>query len=362
MLYHFLYPLHRISIIFNLFRYITFRAAYAAALSIILVLLFGPWFIKKIKKLALGEKIYEELPERHKREKKGIPSMGGVLILFSMVISILLFADLTNRNVLLSLFVIISLGILGFWDDYMKIKRNNKGLAKRWKFLGQFLVAGVVAVILYLFPEQPSLRSSTNFLFFKNLIVDMGIFYIPFVIFVIVGSANAVNFADGLDGLATGLLVIVAGAFTALSYVTGHAKIADYLNIIYISSAGELAIVNAAALGAGLGFLWYNSYPATIFMGDTGSLPLGGLLGLTAVLIKHEILLGIAGGVFVMEVISVIIQIVGYRCFNKKRVFKMAPLHHHFELKGWKEPKIVVRFWIIGILFALIALSTLKIR
>lgn len=362
MLYLLLYPLRRVSIIFNLFRYITFRAAYGAALSIILVLVLGPFVIRKIKKLALGEKIYEELPERHKKEKTGIPSMGGILIILSMLLSILLFADITNRNVLLSIFVIISLGIIGFLDDYLKIKKNNKGLAKRWKFLGQFIVAGMVALFLYFYPEDPSIKTSTNLLFFKNMVIDFGILYIFFVMFVIIGAANAVNFADGLDGLATGLLVIVIGAFSALSYVTGHAKIADYLRIIHIPSAGELAVVTASAVGAGLGFLWYNAYPASIFMGDTGALPLGGLVGLVAVLVKHEILLAIAGGVFVLEVLSVIIQVIGYRFFKKKRVFRMAPLHHHFELIGWKEPKIVVRFWIIGILFALIALSTLKIR
>lgn len=361
MFYHFLYPLHEVHIIFNLFRYITFRGASAAALSIIISLIVGSWVIRKIKEIGGEERIYEELPERHHKEKKGIPTMGGLIILFSMLVSIILFADLTSRNVLLSIFIILGLGLLGFYDDLVK-KRNGKGLLKRWKFLGQLIVTLPVVSILFFFPENPEIKSSTNFLFFKNFVINLGIFYIPFAAFVMLGAINAVNFADGLDGLAVGLLMLVGGTFVVLSYVSGHITLSNYLDILYVAKAGELAVVNAALVGACLGFMWYNAHPATVFMGDTGALPLGGLIGFTAVFTKHEILLAIAGGMFVVEVFSVIIQIIGFRFFKKKRVFRMAPLHHHFELKNWAEPKIVIRFWIIGILFALIALSTLKIR
>lgn len=360
MLYHLLYPLKEYFGPFNLFHYITFRAAYAAVISLLLCLFLGPWFIKKMRKKSLGERIREEVPDRHRR-KKGTPTMGGMLILFSVVVPILLLGDFTNRYMHLSLLTLVWLGLLGFWDDYRKI-RGRKGLSKRTKLLWQIGLGLIVGSVLYFLPVDPYYKSKTNLLLFKNFLLDFGMFYMPFSILVITASTNAVNFADGLDGLAVGLLGIALGAYAVFSYVAGHIKIAGYLNVIYAPGAGELTVVCAAALGAILGFLWFNSYPASIFMGDTGSLSLGGLVGVVALIAKQEILLIIVGGVFVLEAISVIIQVIGYHGANHKRIFKMAPLHHHFELSGWSEPKIVVRFWILAMLFVFLALSTLKIR
>jgi len=346
----------------NLFRYITFRAALAAGFAILILMLFGRPVVRRIKKLALGEEIYEELPERHKK-KAGTPSMGGILIVSAVIFSLLLFADLANPYVLLSLAVLVFMGGLGFLDDYVKLRRHKRGITKRWKFLAQAVVALGVSVYLYLFPESEALRGATNVLFFKNFVIQMGVFYILFTGFVMVAAGNAVNFADGLDGLAIGLLAIVAGAYAVLAYAAGNMKMAEYLDILYVARAGEMAIVTAAVVGAGLGFLWFNSHPASIFMGDTGALPLGALMGFTAVVVKQEILLVIIGGVFVLEVVSVILQVIWFHASKgKRRLFKMAPLHHHFELKGWAESKIVVRFWIWGILFALAGLATLKVR
>jgi len=360
MLYHLLYPLRDYFGPFNLFHYITFRAAYAAIISLLLSLFLGPPFIRRMRKRALGERIREEVPERHKR-KEGTPTMGGLLIIFSIVVSILLLGDLTNRYVHLSLLTLLWLGLLGFLDDYKKTK-YQKGLSKRTKFLFQILLGLLIGSILYLSPLDPGYKSKTNLLLFKNFLLDFGVFYIPFSVLVITATTNAVNLADGLDGLAIGLLGTALGAYAVLSYVAGHIKIADYLNVIYVPGAGELTVVCAAALGASLGFLWFNAYPASIFMGDTGALSLGGLIGVVALMVKQEILLIIVGGVFVLEAFSVIIQVIGYHGANHKRIFKMAPLHHHFELSGWQEPKIVVRFWILALLFAFLALSTLKIR
>ncbi|MBA7595303.1 Phospho-N-acetylmuramoyl-pentapeptide-transferase [subsurface metagenome] len=346
----------------NLLRYITFRAALAAGFSILLIMLFGRPVVRIIKRLALGEEIYEELPDRHKR-KAGTPSMGGILIVAAIAISLILFADITNPYVLLSLVILGGMGILGFLDDYIKLRGHKRGIRKRWKFLAQAALALGVSLYLYFFPETDALRSTTNVLFLKNYVIQLGVFYVLLSGFVIVGAGNAVNFADGLDGLAIGLLAIVAGAYAMLAYVAGNVKIADYLNILYVAKAGEMAVVSAAVVGAGLGFLWFNTHPASIFMGDTGALPLGALMGFIAVVVKQEILLGIIGGVFVLEVISVILQIIWFHASRgRKRLFKMAPLHHHFELKGWPESKIVVRFWIWGILFALAGLATLKVR
>lgn len=346
----------------NLLRYITFRAALTAGFAILILMLFGRPVVRKIKKLALGEEIYEELPDTH-RKKAGTPSMGGVLIVAAIVISLLLFANLTNPYVLCSLVILVGMGILGFADDYIKLKEHKRGISKRWKFLAQAALALGVSLYLYFFPESDALRSSTNVLFLKNYVIQMGIFYIVLTSFVIVGTGNAVNFTDGLDGLAIGLLAIVAGAYAVLAYAAGNVKIADYLNILYVAKAGEMAVVSAAVVGAGLGFLWFNAHPASIFMGDTGALPLGALMGFTAVVVKQEILLAIIGGVFVLEVVSVILQVIWFHSSRgRKRLFRMAPLHHHFELKGWPESKIVVRFWIWGILFALAGLATLKVR
>lgn len=345
----------------NLFRYITFRAAIAAGFAILILMIFGRPMVRLIKRFALGERIYEELA--HHENKKGTPSMGGILILGAIILSLLLFADLTNPYVLLSLLLLVGMGALGFADDYIKLRKKRRGIKKRWKFTGQAVLALGISLYLYFFPESDALRSATNVLFLKNYVIQLGVFYVLLSGLAIVASGNAVNFADGLDGLAIGLLAIVAAAYAVLAYTGGHAKISDYLNILFIPRAGEMAVVCATVVGAGLGFLWFNSHPASIFMGDTGALPLGALMGFAAVVVKQEILLVIIGGVFVLEVVSVILQIIWFHASGgQKRLFRMTPLHHHFELKGWPEPKIVVRFWIWGILFALAGLATLKVR
>lgn len=346
----------------NLFTYITFRAALAAGFAILILVIFGRPFVRKIKRMSVEEEIYEELPDTHKK-KAGTPTMGGILIVIAIVISILLFADITNHYVFLSVVILVGMGLLGFGDDYIKLRKKKRGMKKRWKFLAQAVLAMVVCAYLYFFPEDPTLRSATNVLFLKNYVIQMGIFYIFFTSFIIVGAGNSVNFADGLDGLAIGLLAIAAGAFAVLAYVAGNVRIAEYLNVLYIAKAGEMAVVCATVVGAGLGFLWFNANPASIFMGDTGSLSLGALIGFIAVAVKQEILLAIIGGVFVLEMLSVILQIIWFRASKgKKRLFKRAPLHHHFELMGWVEQKIVVRFWIWGILCAVAGLATLKVR
>jgi phospho-N-acetylmuramoyl-pentapeptide-transferase len=361
MLYHLLYPLRDLFGPFNLFRYITFRAAYAAALAIVLVIGLGPWFTRRLKKAGIVAKIRDEVPGRHKG-KTGTPMMGGVLILFSLIVSTLLFADLTNRYIQLGLGGLLGLGALGAWDDYLKFKGRPRGLSIGTKLAGQIGLGLVIGSILYFLPLEPSYRTQTNLLLFKNFLLNLGVGYIPFVVLVVVGTSNAVNLTDGLDGLSVGILGICLAAYAALSYLAGHIKFADYLDILYVRGAGELTVLCAAALGACLGFLWFNSYPATIFMGDTGALALGGLVGIAAVICKHELLLLLVGGVFVIEALSVLAQIVYFHSTNHRRLLRMAPLHHHFELSGWPEPKIVVRFWILGILFALLALSSLKIR
>lgn len=362
MLYNLLYPLKDHFGALNLLRYITFRATYAGALSLFICLFLGPWFIKKVKQLALGQNIRDEVPKQH-QSKAGIPTMGGILIIAAIVISTILFTDLTNRHIQLGLFVIISFGILGYFDDYVKVRLNKpRGLNKRTKLISQIIFALLVGIILYFYPVNPELKTITNFIFFKNIQIDFRIFYIPFVVLVIILTSNAVNLADGLDGLATGLLGISAGSYAILSYVAGNAKLAGYLNILFVPGSGEMTIFCFALLGACLGFLWFNTFPAQIMMGDTGSLPLGALIGFFAVVIKQEFLLVFVGGVFVIEAITVLLQVIYFHITRGKRIFRMAPLHHHFELCGWQEPKIVVRFWIIGILLAMLAVSTLKIR
>lgn len=362
MLYYLLYPLHDYFSPLNLFRYITFRAAYAAAASILICVLAGPWVIKKIKQLQLGQRIRTEVPERH-QAKSGTPSMGGILILISIVVSVLLFADLANPYIYLGLLTIVWLGALGFWDDWVKIrKKRPRGISVGTKLVAQAVLALAIGLYLYLLPQDPQHKSVTNLLLFKNILMNFGIFYIPMVMLVIVGTSNAVNLTDGLDGLAIGLLAAAAAAYAALAYVAGNIKIADYLNVYYVRAAGELTVLCAATFGASIGFLWFNSHPASIFMGDVGALPLGGLIGLVAILIKQELLLILVGGVFVIEGGSVLLQVIYFRATGGKRLFKMAPLHHHFELIGWSESKIVVRFWILSFFFVLLALSSLKIR
>jgi phospho-N-acetylmuramoyl-pentapeptide-transferase len=361
MLYHLLLPLGKSFIIFNLFRYITFRAAAATVTALLISLIFGPMIIRTLKKKQVTEKIREEGPATHK-VKEGTPTMGGIIILISVVIPTLLWADLTNSYTQLILLVTIWMGLIGFMDDYLKvIKHQPKGMVGKKKLAGQVALGLTLGLLLRLFPPSKNFGTASDILFFKNYLVDFGIFYIPLVILVITGSSNAVNLTDGLDGLAIGLVGLCAFAFAGLCYMTGRIDFTRYLSIIYLDGAGELAIYCGAVVGAALGFLWFNSYPAQVFMGDTGALALGGAFGAIAILIKKEMLLLIVGGVFVAEALSVIIQVFVFQTW-KKRVFKMAPLHHHFELSGWKEPQVVVRFWIVGAILALLTLSTLKIR
>jgi phospho-N-acetylmuramoyl-pentapeptide-transferase len=321
-------------------------------------LVFGPWVVRKLKEMQVGQPIREDGPTSHFK-KAGTPTMGGVLIIGSMTISTLLWADLTNSYIILLLIVMLTYAAIGFIDDYRKqVKGNSKGLPGRYKLFWQIIVGILVGSILYLTPNySPELSVP----FFKNVTPNLGWLYIPFAIFVIVGASNAVNLTDGLDGLAIGPVVVVAVTYLLFSYFTGNVKIADYLLISHVPGTGELSIFCGTMIGAGIGFLWYNSYPAEIFMGDVGALPLGGCIGTVAVATKHELLLVIVGGLFVIETLSVIFQ-VGFFKLKQRRIFKMAPLHHHFELLGWPEPKIIVRFWIISIILALIAISTLKIR
>jgi phospho-N-acetylmuramoyl-pentapeptide-transferase len=364
MLYNLLYPLHTTVGPLNVFRYISFRAAICGAFCLVICLFLGPAVIRGIKHLRLGQRIREEVPERH-QSKEGTPTMGGLLIVGSMLLGIALFADLSNHYIWLAIIALVWLGTLGLVDDFVKVRRGRpRGLNKRTKLIVQFALALGIAVIVYYLPADPALRTRTNLLFFKNAQLDFHTpwLYIPFVALVIVAASNAVNLTDGLDGMAGGLLGISGAAYAAFAYIAGHYKLARYLDVMFVPRAGELAIVCLALTGACLGFLWYNAHPAQVFMGDTGSLPLGGLLGVVAVLAKQELLLLLVGGVFLIEEVSVALQVLVFRLFKGKRLFRMAPIHHHFELAGWAETKIVTRFWILGILFAMTALATLKIR
>ncbi len=358
MFYHLLYPLHTTISFFNVFRYITFRTIYAAVTALVICFLIGQKVIDLLKKHQLGQQIRLDGPKSH-FDKSGTPTLGGVMILLAVLVSTLLWADLTNRYVWLVILATIGFGLIGFWDDYLKcVKKNSEGLQPRWKLGLQVLVAVGAAMILY---QSPAYSTVLSVPFFKNFRPDLGMLYIPFAIFVIVGTSNAVNLTDGLDGLAIGPITVAAVSYLIVTYVTGHHIFSDYLQIPYIEGAGELSVFLGAMVGASLGFLWFNTYPATVFMGDVGSLPLGGALGLVAVISKHELLLLLAGGIFVIEALSVIFQVVSFKS-RGKRVFLMAPIHHHFELKGWQEPKVVVRFWILSIILALLSLSTLKLR
>lgn len=360
MIYLFLYPLHEIFSPFNVFRYITFRTAWATITALLIAFFMGPWLIKKLKEFNVGQQIRNDGPKSH-LNKAGTPTMGGILIVGAIVISTILWTDLRNKYIWLLLFTTISLGILGFIDDYLKIKHSeSKGLRARHKFLYQIIVGTIVGLVLYFDPKDPY-SSMLIIPFFKRWFIDLGFFYIPFAVIVIVGASNAVNLTDGIDGLATGLVGIAAMANAAFVYISGHAQFSKYLQVLYLPGTGELTIFCGAMLGACLGFLWYNTFPAEVFMGDVGSLSLGGALGALAVITKHEIVLTLVGGIFVIEALSVIFQVGSYK-LTGKRVFKMAPIHHHFELKGWPEPKVIIRFWIVGILLALLSLSTLKLR
>ena len=365
MLAEFLYQFKDYFFGFNVFRYLTVKATLAAVTALLFSLLVGPRIIKLLQKHQIGEEIRMDGPSSH-LSKKGTPTMGGLIILLSILIGVLIWANPLNIYVGLILLATVIMGLVGFVDDYLKtVKKMKKGLISRYKLIGQISLGLVIGAVIYFHPFFEGLHSNTSVPFFKNLEIDFGIIYIFFIVFVITGTSNAVNLTDGLDGLAAGLSAIAFLAFAGMSYVTGNINFSDYLNIIYLPGSGELTVFCMAVVGASIGFLWYNTYPAQVFMGDTGSLALGSALGTVAVLIKKELLLVIIGGVFIYEVISVIIQTTYFKYSRKKygegkRIFKMAPLHHHFELKGWHESKVVVRFWIIGILLALLSLTTFK--
>ncbi len=376
-MFYFLYlKFHSQLHIFNLFRYITFRTASASLTALLLSLISGPWVIRKLRQFQIGQYIREEGPESH-RAKAGTPTMGGVLILLCIAVPTFLWADLTNVCLWLALSVTMAFGAIGFWDDYQKLrKRQNLGLTGRTKLLLQFMVSAGLAVSLIALTQYGLYSTRLTFPFFKNIKPDFVIdrllgspwpfplAFIPFLLlvaFLLVGSSNAVNLTDGLDGLAIGLMIIAGSALTVLAYVTGNSAWAGYLDLEHLSGSGELTIFCGSMVGASLGFLWYNAYPAEIFMGDVGSLALGGALATVAVIIKQELLLPFVGGIFVIEALSVILQVGSYK-WRRKRIFRMAPIHHHFELSGWKESKIIARFWIAGLVFALFALTTLKLR
>jgi phospho-N-acetylmuramoyl-pentapeptide-transferase len=358
MLYHLLYPLASDFHFFNVFKYLTFRTIYAVITALIVSFLLGPWIIRMLGSLQARQVIRTDGPESHLK-KQGTPTMGGVLILAATIVPTLLWADLTDKYVWLALSIIAGYGLIGFVDDYKKVvEKNPKGLSARQKMFWQVALASAVGIFLY---NMPGFSTEITIPFFKNIHPDLGFFYVPFVMLVIVGASNAVNLTDGLDGLAIGPVAINAGTFMLFTYLVGNIKLANYLQIPYVAGVGELSVLCGAMAGAGLGFLWYNAYPAEVFMGDVGSLSLGGGLGTLAVVTKQEILLVIVGGIFVVEALSVIFQVGSYK-YRGKRIFRMAPIHHHFELKGVAEPKIIVRFWIITIILALVAISTLKIR
>ncbi|GAB4332340.1 MAG: phospho-N-acetylmuramoyl-pentapeptide-transferase [Desulfobulbaceae bacterium] len=359
MLYHLLYPLHTHISAFNVFRYITFRTIGSALTAFLILFVLGPWFIRRLRALQIGQVVRDDGPETH-LSKQGVPTMGGVLILGAMTFSTLLWANLTNGLVWLVTGVTLFFALIGSIDDLKKIrKQTSRGLSARGKLVLQVLGAVAVGIYLYIHPEYDG-RLSLPFI--KTFQPDLGIWYIPFAVLVIVGASNAVNLTDGLDGLAAGPLVISGSVYLIFSYIAGHAIVSGYLQVPFVQGAGEVAVLCGAMVGACLGFLWFNTYPAQIFMGDVGSLALGGMLGAVSIIIKQEFLLAIVGGIFVMEALSVILQVGYFKISGGKRIFLMAPFHHHFEKKGWQEPKVVVRFWIISIILGLMALATLKLR
>lgn len=363
MLFHLLsYFRHEVSAL-NVVRYVTFRTAVASLTALFLVLILGPWIIERLRRLQVGQFIREEGPSAH-QAKAGTPTMGGILILAGIVIPTLLWSDLTNRNVWIVVLATIGFAAIGFTDDYRKVARkHNLGLKGREKMAAQVAIGLALGVAVYVFARLEPTQYSTRLLFpfLKTVMPDLGLLYIPFAVLVVVGASNAVNMTDGLDGLAIGCTLIAGAAFTVLTYVSGHRVFSDYLDILYLPRASEVTIFCGAMVGASMGFLWWNCYPAQIFMGDVGSLALGGALGTVALLIKQELLLVAVGGIFVVEALSVIAQVASFR-LTGKRVLRMAPLHHHFELVGWKEPQIIIRFWIVAFVFALFSLTTLKLR
>ena len=345
---------------FNVFAYLTLRAILSTLTALLIAIIIGPKMIRWLQRMQIGQTVRTDGPESH-LSKSGTPTMGGLLILAAIVISVLLWADLTNTYVLVTLFVVVTFGIIGFVDDYRKVvRKDSKGLIARWKYFWQSVIA--LCVAFYLYSSAQTMEETALLVpFFKEVLPQLGILYIAIVYFALVGTSNAVNLTDGLDGLAIVPTILVAGAFAIFAYVTGNANFSGYLNIPHIPLTSELVIVCTAIVGAGLGFLWFNTYPAMVFMGDVGSLALGGTLGVLAVLVRQEIVLIIMGGVFVMETVSVIMQVGSYK-LRGQRIFRMAPIHHHYELKGWPEPRVIVRFWIISLILVLIGLATLKLR
>ncbi len=359
MLYEFLYPYHVDFTFLNIFRYITFRTIYGGLTAFTICFLLGPFVIKKLSQMQIGQIIQTDGPQSH-MGKQGTPTMGGLLILFASFTSIAIWGNLTNHYVNILLLSLMLFGFIGFIDDYlMQLKKRNMGFSARGKFLIQILFGLIISYFIY---KCPDFNTRLTIPFLKDISLDLGIFYIPFACLVIVGTSNAVNLTDGLDGLAIGPYIVASTTYMFFAYAAGHVQIAQYLHIGHIAAAGETTVICGVLAGAGLGFLWFNSHPAQIFMGDSGSIPLGGILGTIAVITKQEIMLLIVGGLFVIEALSVILQVSYFKLTNGKRIFRMAPLHHHFELKGWHESKVIVRFWIVSIILALISLSALKIR
>jgi phospho-N-acetylmuramoyl-pentapeptide-transferase len=359
MIYHLLYPLHTTFSSFNVFRYITFRTIYAAITALVICFILGPWLIRKLQSLKIGQPIREDGPDSH-LAKEGTPTMGGLLIIFAAVISTFLWSNLTIDYVWMVMMVTVGFGLIGFMDDYRKLsQKNSKGISGKVRLLLEIAIALFVSIILY---HKAGFSSSITIPFFKTALPDLGWGYVLLSTFIIVGAANAVNLTDGLDGLAIGPAITCFMTYLLFAYFTGNIRISGYLQIPYVAGTGELTVFCGAMVGAGIGFLWYNAYPAQVFMGDTGALSLGAALGTLAIMTKQEILLAIVGGIFVLETVSVIFQVGWFKISHGKRIFRMAPIHHHFELKGWAEPKIIVRFWIISILLALVAISTLKLR
>jgi phospho-N-acetylmuramoyl-pentapeptide-transferase len=359
MLYDLLVPLAKYHTVFNVFRYITFRTAMATVTALVIAFVLMPWLIERLRRLQEGRAtVREDTPERH-RTKVGTPTMGGIGILAAILVSTLLWTNLHNRYVWVLALATMGLGLIGFQDDYTKL-RTRKGISAKSKFGAQILLIGALLTWLFLWPPD-GFSTELAIPFFKGWLLKLGWVWIPFALLVIVGASNAVNLTDGLDGLAIGPIVTAGGAFAVIAYLTGNFKAAEYLRILNVKGTGELTIFCGALVGAALGFLWFNSYPAQVFMGDVGSLALGGAMGTLAVLTKSELLLPLIGGIYVVEAASVIIQVASFK-MTGQRVFLMAPLHHHFEKKGWSEPKIIVRFWIVSILLALLALTTLKLR
>ncbi|MDR1863657.1 MAG: phospho-N-acetylmuramoyl-pentapeptide-transferase [Treponema sp.] len=359
MFLKFVYPWVKFFTPLNVFQYLTFRSAYAALTTLLICFVFGPRIIEALRGLKIGQAVREDGPATHLK-KDGTPTMGGVFIVFSVLVSMFLWQDLNNRKVWLVLGAFTGFAVIGFLDDYLKVKRHNSAGLPAWgKLAGQFIAA--LAVVLYLYYTGDEEVTYLYIPFFKNPVLDLGVFWIPFGVLLIMGESNAVNFSDGLDGLLAGLLILVFATLTILTYLSGRADYSSYLGIPYITGAGELTVFCLAAVGACIGFLWFNAHPAEVFMGDVGSLSLGGVVAVISLIIKKEILVLIIGGVFVLEIASVIIQVLSFK-LRGKRVYRMAPIHHHFELSGWPEPKVVIRFWILGGLFAIIALSTLKIQ